>query len=150
MKKSFEVAVKQQAEVDEAEDQETPPPWFEFSILDQEFVVPKKPSPAQTIIVINGLASGGGEHVRSLFAFLDNVLEGDGGRRLKRMLERDQIPYDLIWGGDENNEEGIVDTILSLASENPTEEPSGSSASSETTGKSSTGRSPGRGSTRSN
>lgn len=147
MKMSFEVAAKQQLE--DEENAEPKDPWFEFSVAGQEFVVPERPTASQNIVVIAAMAEGGAQPLRAMFAYLDNILEGDGGRRLKRLLERKVIEFDLLYGGDEQNEGGIVDTIMSLASENPTDEPSGSSSSSAATSKRSTGRSPSKASTRS-
>lgn len=150
MRTSFEVAVQQQVEADENEEAEKPEPWLTFSLLDQEFVISERPTPSQNIVVIAALANGGAEPLRAIFAYLDNVLDGDGGRRIKRMVERKQISFDLLYGGDELNEEGIVDRIMALASANPTDAPTDSSNSSSGTGKRSTGRSPGKGSTLSN
>lgn len=149
MRTSFEVAVKQQLEAEENEGAEKPEPWLEFGLLNQEFIVPERPSTSQNIVVVAALAEGGAQMIRAIFAYLDNILAGDGGRRIRRMLERKQITFDLLYGGDELNEEGIVDRIMALASENPTVAPTGSSNSPNGTGKRSTGRSPGKGLTHS-
>lgn len=149
MRMSFEVAAKQELEAEENEEQEKPEPWLTFDLADQEFVIPERPSPSQNIVIIAALASGGAEPLRAIFAYLDNILEGDGGRRIRKLVERKVITFDLLYGGDDLNEEGIVDRIMALASANPTEDAIDSSSSQTDTGRRSTGRSPGKGSTRS-
>ena len=149
MRLSFEVAVKQQLEEEENEKKEKPEPWLTFGLLGEDFTVPERPTPSQNISVIAALAEGGAQPLRAIFAYLDNILLPGESRKIRRMIERKQIEFDLLYGGDELNEEGIVDRIMALASENPTEEPTDSSSSQGGSGRRSTGRSPGRGSTRS-
>lgn len=149
MRMSFEVAAKQEIEAEENGEAEKPEPWLTFGLAGQEFVVPEKPTSSQSIVVVAALAEGGAQPLRAIFAYLDNILEGDGGRRIRKLVERKVIEFDLLYGGDELNEEGIVDRIMALASANPTDAPAASSSSEPDTGKRSTGRSPGRGSTRS-
>lgn len=150
MRLSFEVAVKQQLEEEENEGAEKPEPWLVFGLLGQDFTVPERPTASQNISVVAALAEGGASPLRAIFAYLDNILLPGEGRKIRRMIERKDIEFDLLYGGDELNEEGIVDRIMALASENPTDAPTASSSSQAGTGRRSTGRSPGKGSTRSN
>ncbi|QIG59044.1 tail assembly chaperone [Microbacterium phage RubyRalph] len=145
MKMSFEVAAKQQ--IEEEENEIKGEPWFEFSLLGQDFVVPEKPSTARAAALLAGLADGDAVFFRSTISFLENIIEDGRGRMIRKMLERDEIPFEIIWGGDELNPKGIVDTIIELASANPTDGRGDSSNSQPATGKRSTGRSPGKGST---
>ncbi|QNJ55532.1 tail assembly chaperone [Microbacterium phage Phinky] len=146
-KMAFQAAAKAQLSDEERAAQREQEPWFEFSLLGHDFIVREKPSPAQSAVLLGGIGDGSVEFYRSVFAYLDNILEDNGGRRIRRMLERNEISFELVWGGDDQNEKGIVDTIIELVSENPTVEPSGSSTSRPATSKRSTGRSPGKGST---
>lgn len=135
-------SVKEQTEEDGPQE-----PWLEFGLLGQTFTITDKPTMGQGAAVLGAMASGSAESVRGVLTFLDNVLDDTGGLRIRRMLERGQIEFELLWGGDDQNEEGIVDYIIGEASEGPTQGATDSSPSQPTTGKKSTGRSPGKGST---
>ena len=77
------------------------------------------------------------------------VSEAPLGCMLGSLLVRDPKNTLDVYGGDDLNEEGIVDRIMALASANPTEDAIDSSSSQTDTGRRSTGRSPGKGLTRS-
>lgn len=143
-KMAFHAAAKAQVEDEELEEQE---PWFEFSLLDQDFVVRNKPSTAQSAVLLAGMADGSAEFYAGVLNYLEAVVENGRGRIIRRFLSANQITWGLVWGGDDQNEKGIVDTIIGLASANPTGGRSVSSSSPPATGKRSTGRSPGKGST---
>lgn len=141
--KAFQMAVERQVEEEESEHEEQ---VLEFAIGGEEFVS-AVPTPGQASIVIGAFGLGGGAGASSVFRFLRGVLKDDGYQRIQTLLERGKIDFDMLWGGSEGNEEGVVDWLISKAAARPTRPQSGSSESSKPTGKKSTGRSPGKGST---
>lgn len=145
MKMAFQVAAKQQ--VEEEEGAKRAEPWFEFTLLDSEFIIREKPSTAQAGALLAGLVDGDANFYRATLTFLENVVEKNRGRLIRQMLERNQISFDVVWGGDDLNPKGIVDTIIEALSANPTVGRDDSSNSQPDTGTRSTGRSPGQGST---
>lgn len=147
VKMAFQVAAKEQLDEEQRAAMAAEEPWFEFSLLDQDFIVREKPSPAQGAVLLAGLADNGPEFYAGVLNYLENIVEKGRGRLIRKMLARNLIDFGVVWGGDEHNPQGIVDTIISLASGNPTVEPSGSSTSQSGTSRRSTGRSPGKGST---
>lgn len=146
MKMSFQVAAERS--VEELEEIKQGEPWFEFGLADVDFIVREKPSPGQIAALLGGLADTGPALVRAVLHFLENIIEDRQGKLLRRMLEQKKFDFGVLWGGDELNPKGVVDTIVELASENPTGEPNGSSTQQPATGKRSTGRSPSKASTR--
>lgn len=130
-----------------ANDQEEP--ILEFAIGDQEFTS-KLPSTARTAMFIAAMTdeSSTGEAIGAIFGFLKDMLLGDGYRRLRKLITDDVIDIGTLTGGGDENDEGIVDWIISQAAENrPTPPSADSSSSPESGGRRSTGRSPGKGST---
>jgi hypothetical protein len=124
---------------------------LEFAIGDNEFRS-KLPSTARTAMFIAAMTDEGstGEAVGAIFSFLKDMLLDDGYRRLRKLISDDVIDLGTLTGGGDENEDGIVDWIISQASEDrPTPPSADSSSSPETGGRRSTGRSPGKGSTRS-
>ncbi|QUE25330.1 tail assembly chaperone [Microbacterium phage Fizzles] len=146
-KMAFQVAAKEQLDEEQRAAQAEQEPWFEFSLLGYDFVIREKPTTAQNAVLLAAFADGGPEFYAGMFTYLESIIDKGRGRMFRKLLSSNAIPLGLLWGGDEQNEKGIVDTIVSLSSGNPTVEPSGSSTSPSDTGRRSTGRSPGKGST---
>ncbi|QNL30002.1 tail assembly chaperone [Microbacterium phage Wheelie] len=146
-KMAFQVAAKEQLNEEQRAALAKQEPWFEFSLLGQDFIVREKPSPAQGAVLLAALADNGPDFYAGVLGYIESVVEKGRGRLIRKMLAQDAITFGVVWGGDEQNPQGIVDTIISLASGNPTDEPNGSSTSQSSTSKRSTGRSPGKGST---
>lgn len=146
-KMAFQVAAKEQLDEEERAALKTQEPWFEFSLLGQDYVVREKPSPAQNAVLLASLADNGPEFYAGVLGYLENIVEKGRGRMFRKLLAQDAIAFAVLWGGDEQNPQGIVDTIISLSSGNPTDAQSGSSTPQRATSKRSTGRSPGKGST---
>lgn len=128
-----------------AEDQD----WVEFSIAGQEFKA-SVPTTGQTALIMAALGNaeiGASERMAEIMAFLDSVLQDDGMKRLRKLMRDGVVPLDMIFGGNEDNDRGIVEFIVSHASdERPTQPSSSSSSSPESTGRRSTGRVRGEGS----
>ena len=141
----FKVAAEQQvAEEQEPAEGEERKPAVEFDILGQTFKA-DKPTPGRINVLFS--ARGGVEGTREVWAFLQEVLWDDGYQRLRNLVATGQFPPLLLFGGDELNEEGVVDHIISATAGRPTQPSNGSSPSQSTTGSRSTGRSRGVAST---
>lgn len=87
--------------------------------------------------------------VNAVFGLLRAVLAAGDVPYLKELLGDDRISFGTLFGGDDDNEAGLVDSLLKEAAGRPTTPSSDSSPSEKSTGRQSTGRSPGKGSTRS-
>lgn len=139
--KEFKAAA--QAEVDGEEAQ-----ILEFTLAGQEFVVDKA-STGQMALVAAAMDEGGQQMVGAVFRFLRGLMEnhGDGYRRLRDLIANGTVSFDLIVGGDDDNEDGIVDWIIEKSTDDrPTKAPTDYLPSQATGGQRSTGRSPGKGS----
>jgi hypothetical protein len=143
--KEFQVAA-QEAVDDTPEEQ-----ILEFSVAGQDFVA-SLPTTGQIALVVASAGRTEAEQLGAVFGFLRGVLQGDGYRRLSDLLEAGVLPFEVIFGGDDANPDGIVEWIVQAAAgtERPTKRSSGSSSSQRAGGPRSTGRSPGKGSIRSN
>ncbi|QNL30003.1 tail assembly chaperone [Microbacterium phage Jehoshaphat] len=144
-KMAFQVAAKEQLNEEQRAALAKQEPWFEFSLLGQDFIVREKPSPAQGAVLLAALADNGPDFYAGVLGYIESVVEKGRGRLIRKMLAQDAITFGVVWGGDEQNPQGIVDTIISLASGNPTDEPNGSSTSQSSTSKRSTGALAGQG-----
>ena len=138
----FQVAAQQQVEEEELEEGQEPP-GIEFTILGQDFVA-DYPTPGRINVLFG--ARGGVEGTRAVWDFLRDVLRGNGFRRLQDLVASGQFPPQLLFGGDELNEEGVVDHIISATAGRPTQPSSDFSSSPTPAGARSTGRSRGPGS----
>ena len=121
---------------------------LEFSIGDQEFRS-KLPSTARTAMFIASMTdeTGTGETIAAIFSFLKDMLLDDGYRRIRKLISDDVIDMGTLTGGGDDNDEGIVDWIITQGAEQRPTPPSAASSSSQVTGgRRSTGRSPGKGS----
>jgi len=139
--KEFMVAAKA-AETSEEE-------ILEFAIAGEEFRA-KLPSTARIALFIASMSGDDGEDgnlVGAIFALLRDVLLDDGYKRLRKLINDDVVSMQIITGGDDLNEDGLVDWIIAQSTARPTESPASSSRSQPTTGPRSTGRSRGAGST---
>lgn len=141
-KMQFVTAAKRAAEADSGED------YLEFTLADQEFKA-TLPTPGQAAYLGVVFTSGSmAEVLAGALDMLDGLLEGDGGRRIRKLLLMGALTPELLLWGDENNEKGILGTLIELAAAGrPTTPPSDSSPSQANGGRKSTGRSPGKGST---
>lgn len=121
-------------------------PILEFSLDDQEFRS-NLITPGQIGLIVS--SDGTSESLRTLWQVLKTVLQGDGYTRLRRLVAEGTVSTALLFGGDEENEEGILDWLVqeSVSNTRPTTPSTDSSPSRTTGGRRSTGRAPGKGST---
>jgi hypothetical protein len=136
---SSEQAVKKQDGDDEL---------FEFTIAGQEFHA-RQPEPGEINVLF--ASRGAGDNTRAVWNFLYRVLDGENPERtdyyrLRKLVEDGIMPPALLFGGDELNDEGIVDAIVREFAGRPPKSSSDSSASPSDDGPRSTGRVRGKGS----
>jgi hypothetical protein len=140
--KEFRAAAAAAADAEDAQ-------VLEFALAGQEFVADRA-STAQLALIIAAMDEGGTAMVAAVFRFLRGILRGDGFNRLRDLISEGVVDFDLLVGGDDDNEEGIVDWIIEKSSDDrPTKQPTDYLPSQATGGQRSTGRSRGAGSTRS-
>lgn len=145
--KAFQLAVKSQVEREGAEVEAEPEDYpLEFTLGPHEMKY-RLPSQAQISLLIGTSNLGGAAALGAGYRFLRGTLDRRSYNVLLTLIEDGQISDDMLFGGEGENEEGIVDWLIEQASERPTDPPTGSSGSSQPGGKKSTGRSPGKGST---
>lgn len=146
-KMQFQAAAKRAQEEEELEEDSE---ILEFELANQEFRLIK---PSTTQIVLLATASDTGTMrgmVGASMDFLEGLMLDDGFRRFKKLMARGVISHDLLIGGDDTNEQGVIDWIVAQVNDaRPTESPEDSSPSQNSTGQRSTGRAPGKGSIRS-
>jgi hypothetical protein len=122
---------------------------LEFGLAGQKFVADKATT-GQMALVAAAMDEGGTQMVGSVFRFLRGLLHDDGYTRLRNLVANGTVSFDLLVGGDDDNEDGIVDWIIEKSSDDrPPKLPTDYLPSQETGGQRSTGRSPGKGSKRS-
>jgi len=138
--KEFAAAATAEVEGEEAQ-------VLEFALAGQEFVA-NKASVGQMALVVAAMdESEGVQAVGAVFRFLRGVLQGDGYQRLRELVAKGVVSFDLLAGGDDDNEEGIVDWIIEKSSaDRPTKRPTDYLPSQASGGQKSTGRSRGQGS----
>ena len=141
--KEFVAAARQAVESEDGEE-----PTLEFGLAGQEFTA-KVPTSGQVALVAGSFGGGNAQMVGALFEFLQGVLLDDGYRRLRKLIADGTVPFEVVFGGDDNNDQGIVEWISAQAAARPTKPSDGSSPSRKQGGGKSTGRSPGKGSIRS-
>ena len=143
--KEFHVAAQ-----DAVDDEQGEEKVLEFSVAGEDFIA-SVPTTGQIALVAGTSGGTETEQLSAVFGFLRGVLQGDGFIRLRRLIESGRVPFEVVFGGDENNASGIVEWLVQagLGDERPTQRSGGSSSSRSTTGPRSTGRAPGKGSTRS-
>ena len=118
-------------------------------------LISKVPTPGQSALFYARLVSEATEEERdngpinAVFGLLRSILADGDVPYLKQLLGEGRIEFKTLFGGDEENESGLVEELLRLAAGRPTEPSSDSSTSQKSTGRPSTGRAPGKGSTRS-
>lgn len=145
----FKVAAKRAAKED---DEATPVIEIPFG---DRTLISKIPSPGQASLFYARLVSDSTEEerdngtVNAVFGLLRSVLAPGDVPYIKELLGEGRIEFSTLFGGDDENERGLVEELLREASGRPTEPSSDSSSSQKSTGRPSTGRSPGKGSTRS-
>jgi len=137
-------------DAEEAEEGEAPPDpvILEWTMAGQEFKA-NKPTTTQVILLSATAAEDG--TLRSLIAssltFLDGIMLEDGYKRLRKLIAKGIVSHDLLIGGDDANESGLVDWIVSQVSDGrPTQSSTDSSPSPKKGGGKLTGRAPGKGS----
>lgn len=133
-------------EVDDLDEEEL----LEFEIAGEVFQA-RKPKDGQAALL---LASGHrkarpADQVAAVLEFLDKTLLDDGAERIRDLLSDGLIDIDDLIGGNELNDEGIIDWMFGQVDERrPTRPSTGSSGSQKSGGRKSTGRSRGPGSIR--
>lgn len=147
-KMQFQAAATRVAEEVEAEEGgEVEERILEFGLAGQDF---RLKVPTSTQIVLLATSSDTGTMRGMLGAtmdFLEGVMLDDGFRRLRKLMAKGVVSHELLLGGDDDNEQGIIDWIIEQVSDGtPPERPSDSSASPKAGGPRSTGRAPGKGS----
>jgi len=146
-KQQFIAAAKRVEQEDAEENEGAEPEVFEFSIAGQDFVA-DMPTNTQ-IVLLSATLSGGrtSDVLTGSLEFLEGTLRGNGYKRIRRLVAQGIVSTDLLIGGDENNDKGIVDSIVAMVSDGrPPTRSTGSSGSQKPGGKKSTGRAPGKGS----
>jgi hypothetical protein len=119
-------------------------PVLEFSLAGQEFVADKA-TIGQMALVAAAQDEGGQTLIAAVFRFLKGLLHDDGYQRLRNLVADGTVSFDLLAGGDDDNEDGIVDWIIEKsADERPTKLPTDYLPSQGSGGQRSTGRSPGK------
>lgn len=142
--KSFQLAAKNHVEGEDVEEERI----LEFTLGKEEFQS-KLATSGQISLMFASLGMGEVAGISGIYKFLRGVLVGNGYKRLTGMVERGEIEFDLLFGGDGLNDMTIVEWIIEESGDRPTQSPAGSSGSQSNGGKRSTGRSPGKGSTHS-
>lgn len=107
------------------------------------------PTTGQISLVAASMDAGGVEMLGAVYNFLRGLMTTEDYRRFRGLVADGTIPFELVIGGDELNEDGIIDWIIENSTDRPTKAPTDFLPSQKTGGQRSTGRSPGRGSTRS-
>lgn len=117
---------------------------FEIKIGDRK-ILAKLPSTGQISVLMGsrGLSS----NLSAIHRVLRAVLTAEDYDFLIDLLTEDKISVGFLFGGDDLNESGILDTLVYEAVGRPTQSPSGSGKSQSSAGRRSTGRAPGKGST---
>jgi hypothetical protein len=82
----------------------------------------------------------------AMFRFLERLMSAEDYELLTDLIERGIVSQDLLMGGDDANDAGILDSLIEAAGARPTQPSGDSSPSSSSGGPRSTGRSPGKGS----
>lgn len=137
--KEFKAAAQAAVDQDDAK-------ILEFALGGEEFTAVKATT-SQMALVVSAMDEGGTTMVGAVFRFLKGLMPEEGFRRLRAMVANGLVSFELLVGGDADNEEGIVDWIITKsADERPTKRPTDYLPSQETGGRKSTGRSPGKGS----
>ena len=150
-KMQFQAAATRVAEEVEAEEgEEVEEKILEFELAGQDF---RLKIPTSTQIVLLATASDTGTMrgmIGASMDFIEGLMLDDGFRRFRKLMAQGVISHELLLGGDDDNEKGIIDWIIEQVSDGtPPARPSGSSASPKAGGPRSTGRAPGKGSIRS-
>lgn len=139
--------VQQEVETEVAEGESAPPSILEFSLAGQDFQL-NMPTTTQVILLSTSSDEG---TLRAMLAasmaFLEGIMIGNSYRRFRKLVAQGVITNDLLLGGDDSNDQGIVDWIISQMSDNtPTPSSTDSAQSPASTGPKSTGRARGQGS----
>lgn len=147
----LEFDVASQAQVDEEGGEEK---LVEFSVAGLKFWA-KRPTPGQTNIL---LSSRRRDATGVIWRIFENILVANEPETpieqrhgeyddLRQLVFDGAVPVALLFGGDELNGRGILDSIIREFAGYPTQPSEDSSPSPSSGGKKSTGRSPGKGST---
>jgi hypothetical protein len=115
-------------------------------------VVARRLTTAQMALLSAARSAGGGEQVNAIFGSIEDMFGKDALVHVKRLIHERRIDMgDLLGGGtDLNPDRGVIDAVIQeFSAGRPTQPSTASSSSRGRGGPKSTGRSPGRGSTRS-
>src|SRR5690606_33020674 len=122
--KAFQMAASRQAEADEATEEPIDLYTLEFTIGDYEFAA-KPPTPSQVALLIGTSNLGSSAALGAAFRFLRGTLDRRSYNLLLTLLESGEIEQDLLLGGNEQNEGGIVDWLIEQVADRPTQAPTG-------------------------
>ncbi|QKO02786.1 tail assembly chaperone [Microbacterium phage Kelcole] len=111
---------------------------LEFALGEETFRA-KLATPGQSSLVIGAFGQNETQAIQAVYKFLRRILLDDGYRRLTRMVEEDKVSFGVLFGGDDNNDGGIVDWIIEESASRPTRPSTESSSSPTTGGRKSTG-----------
>lgn len=139
--KEFATAVARvESEVDQEED------VVEFGLAGRTLKA-RLPTTGQISVLLASKGLAG--NLQAIHRLLQNTLLDDGYEYVSDLLSDGTIGLGVLFGGDENNEQGIIDYLVDEVVGRPTSSPTDSSASPKASGRRSTGRAPGKGSIRS-
>ena len=115
-------------------------------VIEGETYTARRPTTAQLALVV----ATGGKDLSIIFRVLGSILPDEALVVIENMVWDRRIDLPDLFGGSEQNPEGLIGQIVAAFREgNPTQPSTGSSKSRPSGGQRSTGRSPGKGSTRS-
>jgi hypothetical protein len=126
-----------EAEADEEYTREGDPRLRSFLIQGKEYWA-KLPSTGQISVLM--ASRGFSSNLQAIHNLLRNALLDDGYPAIVELLNTDTISLGFLFGGDEQNEQGILDYLIEEAVGRPTTPPTDSSASPKNGGRRSTGR----------
>lgn len=144
--KAFQLAVKAQVEREEGADEGVDEYPLTYTLGPHELNY-RLPTQAQISLLIGTGNLGGSAAAGAGYRFLRGTHDRRSYNIILTLIEGGEMTEDMLFGGEGENEEGIIDWLIEQVAERPTQPPVDSSSSSQPAGKKSTGRSPGRGST---
>jgi hypothetical protein len=117
-KMQFQAAATRVAEEVEAEgEEEVEEKVLEFELAGQDFRL-KVPTPTQIVLLATASDSGTMRGmIGASMEFLEGLMLDDGFRRLRKLMSRGVVSHELLLGGDEDNEKGIIDWFVENVSD---------------------------------
>jgi len=141
------LAVQEEIDEEIEEGEQPEPKILEFDLAGQTFYL-HKPTTTQIILLSTSTDEGTMRAMLSAsMSFLEGLMIGDSYKRFRKLVAAGLVSNDLILGGDDDNEKGIIDWVIAQVAETrPTQPSPDSSPSQKPAGTRSTGRAPGKGS----